>query len=530
MSLSIFDIPHIKDDITQYLSNHDIAQCVLTCKEWFAWFSPSFSYQVDLYNIATTYYGLSALEKHRDYVRTITIRSKVLISYASALLPFPRLHSLNFEFQEDLVYRNDALIDIIAAIPSLRSLKLTIKRLRPNTYERLVQTLASHPNLEHLGLVLLNVEDPQFIPRLLDACKNYKSLNLYPMALVEVDGTEEHLPESIQPPNAITDSTQNMRCRDLSIYLPNPTRGYIAVIEMLKLFPLLERLVLYQTTQESLQQVSNLLKDNICPRLKHLRLESVCITDGNMKTIVELIRSVGCWRGNTVERLFKDTGYETNGGLESFVADFYFLFDASIPQALIECHAKTLTVLDLSNSRSISFLPFMHAVSSLPKLRSIKAPISLCPDMTHDSHQLEEQLKSPWLCLGLKTLDLTMALQNIPGLSSQDVWKDSLADPCASYIFDQINRLKDLRMLGLRCSIQLLTMEKGYLTRLSGLMQLRHLVISGSNVSELRENEANWMIDNWPRMVHITLRFVDKWEAIKILAKRRPWIVVETVR
>ncbi|KAF9343980.1 hypothetical protein BGX26_004951, partial [Mortierella sp. AD094] len=40
MTLSIFDIPHLREGIAQYLSTGELAQSVLVCKEWLHWFTP----------------------------------------------------------------------------------------------------------------------------------------------------------------------------------------------------------------------------------------------------------------------------------------------------------------------------------------------------------------------------------------------------------------------------------------------------------------------------------------------------------
>ncbi|KAF8984294.1 hypothetical protein BGZ46_008382 [Entomortierella lignicola] len=525
MTLSIFDIPHIRDGIAFYLSNHDILQCALTSKEWFSWFSPSFNYHADLYSIASAKYGFSNLKQHQSYARSMTLRNKSLISYTATLLPFPNLQSLDFAFQEPSIGDN-VLVDFISAIPSLKSVRLSIARIPQNSSERLIGTLGSHPNLENLGLVILILEDPKFIPRLLCACKNYKSLQIYPMSLVEAKDIEE-TPKRTSEFNINTDPTPFLRCRELSINFPNPMRrGHFEMVQMLHLLPQLESLILFKATGENLLQVSDLLKENACPFLKRLHLVNVGIHDINKEVIVALIRALGIQRRTIVNGIQRNSPHDTCSGLKSFVADFYIILNMSIPRALAEYHAETLTTLDLSNSRTISFLPFMYALSNLPKLLLVKAPVWLSPELSVDPMELEKQLGIPWSCLGLRTLDLTIGLQNIAELSDNNIWKTSIVHLCANYIFLQISEMNNLQMLGLRSTIQLLTMEKGYLTQLTGLKQLRHLAMSGGNL-ELGKDEAEWMIEHWKRLIHITLRHIGEWEAYKFMKEKRPWITIE---
>ncbi|KAF9348543.1 hypothetical protein BGX26_013048, partial [Mortierella sp. AD094] len=90
-----------------------------------------------------------------------------------------------------------------------------------------------------------------------------------------------------------------------------------------------------------------------------------------------------------------------------------------------------------------------------------------------------------------------------------------------------IGRLRELVELGLGIGFMPLTNMKGprYLARLSRLRELKilHLFRLSYLVDELGEEEAEWMIDNWPKLIYIySLPELPESSFIDTLLARRP--------
>ncbi|KAF8972827.1 hypothetical protein BGZ46_010036 [Entomortierella lignicola] len=134
----------------------------------------------------------------------------------------------------------------------------------------------------------------------------------------------------------------------------------------------------------------------------------------------------------------------------------------------------------------------------LPKLQLVESNLWLrfAPMEGLDT---DEMMKKQWNCLGLTHFKADVGsvstFHDVLGAS----WKGSRGDLRVGYIFDQIGRLPELTQLELGAQFkQLATLKgQGYLSRLSGLKQLK-VWIANYDVLHLDNEEAEWMILNWP--------------------------------
>jgi hypothetical protein len=183
-------------------------------------------------------------------------------------------------------------------------------------------------------------------------------------------------------------------------------------------------------------------------------------------------------------------------GLESFDCD---IDDGNhVAQPLIKYHSHSLTRLGLHESW-LPFETFVNLMVGLPCLQTFAAMII---DETPDGND-DIPLNRHWECLGLRSLQLSLCAWIYYG-ASHDGWMESFEKCALDYVFSEVAKLTSLRELRIRCSsFDMYSKNKGYLEQLAGLKKLEDLEVAHTKHNALGEDEAQWMVDNWPRLLRV---------------------------
>ncbi|KAI8599015.1 hypothetical protein EDD21DRAFT_355849 [Dissophora ornata] len=400
MNLSIFDIPLLKDGVTQYLSKRDLTHCVLTCKEWFEWFTPTLWSTVDFSHISLiTPEELSALSRHQDHVLSIMGLQRYMAQFSDAQRQFRNLQSLYYT-------------------PSWAS-----------PLEDSVLLVFSLPRLRKLDLTCYQIASSIAVQQIIQTCSRFECLRLNLGNGIRTPGNGwdigEEEREQCKSVQVTMEQMEDSQIRELGIRLSLAIQERAILLPLLERCPLLERLELkWLHDPQTLPQIIDILQARKCPRLKHVRVSSIVRSDAGEESVAGLIQALGYDGGD--HEGSRDGGL---GGLESFTVEAILPFERRCVQALIRCHARTLTVLDVMSLRQMKFEFFVGLVRGLPRLQSLKAAvwIWLRPDANAD---IDEALQTQWACLGLKELEIGLQMGDDVAIDSNHrAGNGSLADP-----------------------------------------------------------------------------------------------------
>ncbi|KAF8925838.1 hypothetical protein BGZ58_000431 [Dissophora ornata] len=551
MNLSIFDIPLLQDGVTQHLTRRDLARCALVSKEWSAWFTPAlwrcfnFAYRG---TAATSQEGLSILSRHRLHIQTL----KGFENYANTLtldeLPvFPNLVAL--ECVSNIFYLFEhSLIQVVNDTPSLQTLSAVFSYFQEITQEQFLKMLESHPNLSSLDLTWYNLDQTPPIQQIIQACSNYESLRLNLRSSGAVgwetdantnvgDGVGENTTAETDADDAADTDTkaagcepeenravarnaieqmQDTRLRVLSIRLSFEYQEFDILVPLLRHCPQLYRLHLVSVCRpEALEQITDIFQNKGCPRLKHLELG--LILSLREEPIARLIRATGC------------SSDDYHGGLKSLTMTDPLPFGEECVMAITKYHGATLTSLNLE----VNMLPmsvFLKLVSNLPGLHSLVAAASLTQGDDIELRDFDKTVGKQWNCLGLRKLVLS--------LESERDDESPLEDSCMDYVFSQIGKFTELESWAMEVAFNELLLENRYLEQLQGLKELRTFDLRNYACFRVSVRQAEWMVDNWTRLVHLKLRGVSPTlvddlddyslrETAEVMLRKRPWMEVD---
>ncbi|KAF9999581.1 hypothetical protein BGZ80_004384 [Entomortierella chlamydospora] len=538
MSLFIFDIPHLVDGVAQYISTHDLTQCVLVSQQWFSWFTPTLWRTINTRN-ADNEQVQSALERHRGYVRYIVTCDtyKCFPSNTTIIPLFPNLRSLDYTSRGQSCDKAN-IWRYLSTERSLNKLKLRFDNVLQNNARILSGILASQPKLRQLDLTLNKSCDPMFIPKLFQACKNCHSLSLVLRGVKDPEiGNGEESEEAYRVVKDAMEQLDHMQLWELTIRLSSTFQWRAILAQLLRCCPQLERFALRDLCDiYTLQQVIKIFQDDTCPKLKHLCLKGVVWYEEEEDAADNVIRAFGFRQGCNRIGGGSDKTRASKSGLESYEALNLVRFTQQSARALGEFHADTLTALELKFSFSVQFPVFAEVMSCLPNLLVLKATIWLgSASGLSDIPDIETALQSTWLCSGLKTIQLCAMYKH----QYYKARTSSLVDRGTAYLFEQIGRQLGLQEWTLESNVNLRCMKEGYLSKLTRLKRLRCFGLYVGLDFPLGEDEAEWMVLNWPRLVQVKCKFEDPWgdgfmsprglynEFKLALQTRRPWIQID---
>ncbi|KAI7822988.1 hypothetical protein BC939DRAFT_529183 [Gamsiella multidivaricata] len=460
--ISIFAIPHLRDEVTQYLTRCDLAQCSLVSKQWSSWFTPILWHTI---NRRHPQIESSTLIKYRDHIRELI---GVDIAFASKddLWPLPNLRRLEIYDGLKVYHTVEPQLKLLRLLQMtelfiLQTLKIGLLLHLESVQIQLFETLLHLPQLKKLDLESRKYAPPIYTQQLIQTCSHLDSLTLS-FGGYDEDSTERSM-AGCQTAKRAMELMPETRLRELECDFE------FSNLEMALLPSLLTR----------------------CPLL-----ESNAFDISSSELDVEIVRSLS--RKSDSNYTGNDTwDRERQCGLETFAQSFGYFGDLMAP-ALVEYHSATLTSLKVSWP-GICSTDLGTLLSGLPRLRSL--------------HNILEAIRE----------------QHI----------NTMTNRCMHYIFEQVGRLTELEEWTLGRKFEQLYLSGGFLIWLSGLKRMKSLVYRArTQDQQLDVEEAKWMIENWPALIHIVLRCVkgnnltneghqaeDQFKAT--LKKRRPWIHIE---
>ncbi|KAI7822987.1 hypothetical protein BC939DRAFT_452446, partial [Gamsiella multidivaricata] len=529
--ISIFAIPHLKDEVTQYLTRCDLAQCSLVSKQWSSWFTPTLWHTI---NRRHPQIESSTLIKYRDHIREL-IGVDTAFASKDDLWPLPNLRRLEQDNGHSLFTMVESNLRLLRLLQMtelffLRTLKLELFLDLESVQARLLETLLHLPQLKKLDLQSRKHASPIYIQQLIQTCSRLDSLTL------GFESYDEDLNEkSMARRQAAKRAMELMpvtRLRELKYYFEQPDQERALLPSLLRRCPLLESLDIRPIRgPRALKEIMSVFEDGACPRLKRL-------CPGNTFFVKSFEGDVGLLRPLARKRDSNYTGNDTwnqerQCGLESF-AVVNGNFESTLALALVEYHSTTLTSLKAPRT-TIHLSDLATLLSGLPRLQSLVTRVDLAERLDL-AECMEAALQKQWVCLGLKHLSLTWKGGSKDMRIIRERHVNSMTNRCMHYIFEQVGRLIELEEWTLEREFELLYLSDGFLIWLSGLKRMKSLVYEARQQDQqLDAVEAEWMIENWPALIHIVLRGVngnklskegqlaeDQFKAT--LKERRPWI------
>ncbi|KAF9436267.1 hypothetical protein BGZ76_004449 [Entomortierella beljakovae] len=513
MNISVIDIPHLRKDITSHLSLSNIANCSLVSKTWNAWFTPILWHSINLSsNPINTHERFSTLHQKRIHIRSVIATFNCFGTPQSIALP--NLTTLHYTSGRQPFFD---LCLILESSPRISSLKLKLSNNNKELQTRLWTALDSLSMLRKLDLSWLRTIDSISIQKILEACsRSVQDLRL--MIQNRAPVWEWNMEEANMEPelakiagDALLEM-QDTQIKRLSIELVNIHQEHSILIPFLRRCPQLIQLNLksLHSPFTTLPEIVNVFKDKqrMTP-LKQLCLGGFSKQSDIESSIVSLLSSVGYEHDTDCN---KDRGLRHQyhgqvGGLESLELSSGDSLEHGRILALTHCHSETLTELRFLNP-PMNIGKFACLMSGLYKLQTMTTGIWIRDgELTKD--EIKTAIERQWACSGLTTFKLSLELSEgsessvLKGPEDPN-WVSSLDGQCVDYIFSQISKLQRLKEWKFICDFDLLCLDNGYLGWMSGLKDLKRMVISQFrlypyNVS-MSTKDGQWMLDNWPSL------------------------------
>ncbi|KAG0013736.1 hypothetical protein BGZ80_010888 [Entomortierella chlamydospora] len=500
MNLSIFDIPHLRDEVTRYLSKREQADCIVVCKSWYGYFTPAL-WRYPLENHKFHHRDIENLVRHKDHIQTIRdsgLRGKraksSILRYA---FPILRLLEITISSTTQLHYERSVL-RFIATTPTLRVLNLRLAGYGDRFHEKFVGILGSHPNLLNLRFGSYEQMRSVQVQEIVQACSKFTSLELnftLERGRVFLDDVVE-LEDALAAKGQFT-QMKDTNIRDLAIFPSGTGKHQLIIAPLIERCPLLEKLTLEGLTDETILDITAVLKSGRCYLLKEV-VSSRMLSGCNRKYMEDLLCSIGFATNITTS-----SGRNGGGGLEAYTQRISGLWSA----ALIPRYSQTLARLVLAGNALYGLKSMIAIVYGLPRLQMLTIRISLSsvPEKDLDWTGL---LQNRWACAD-DMIDLALKIDVPHTFKSvlDPMWKGSVVDQTFEWLFSRIGQLRMLRYLKLDCERDLLSLrnEPKYLGKMTELKQLRELLFYSESPGLVSAEEAEWMIENWPRLINVVI-------------------------
>ncbi|KAG0256407.1 hypothetical protein BG011_004573 [Mortierella polycephala] len=539
MTLSIFDIPYIQEDIAQYLLRQDLAHCVLVSKPWHGWFAPSLWQSLDETAIRTPI-ALSTLQKYQAHVRSLKARPHWLAYVADQTqIQFTNLQTLTMssdaEISLELEQRALGFIERYSAV--LRTLRLCISHKRSrikgglDSMEALVNCLRiPFPRLTELDLIYQRIRHESSIMTLITICCQHP-LESFRFRVRGDQGPRllgffDALYENRATPDTVWfDQKPMTRIRNLYIEMPNSIQENQLLIPLLKKCPLLQRLEFSAIhSQETIAAMTTMLKDkSLFPGLRHIYIGG--LGRGFMRNVDDALACLlfECGDGMQLEPSMSNQGHVSGQGLrwrerdqmdevmETRPALLSFGTDPTCNTpltyaALRQHHAHTLSYLDLTRG-FLDIYAFANLMATLEGLKAAKVWVVLFDSKSGlvdlNEFGLGKTLQNQWVCKDLRKLEVFFErASNTGGSVPFQPGDGTLQDVFLEYAFTRIGSMTALEELVYEGWFRILRLNGGYLDRLRNLKRLKELdLVKESIVFGVKE--AEWILEHWSRLTQI---------------------------
>ncbi|KAF8978871.1 hypothetical protein BGZ46_006058 [Entomortierella lignicola] len=527
---TVLHIPHLTEEIALNLSQHDLTRCALVSRDWNTWFSPTLWLNPS-FKRAIKKDELKMLVQHRNSVRSILNLHllRQLLTENDLIVTFPQLHSIQLVFEKD--FNNSLLataLDMVERTPTLQSLSLSVSS-NPLPDHQLPRILRSSSRLRELSFRSSKEYYLDEIQEIVEAGSKLHTLqlNLWQRSSSGRDSpglwsrdSQSRIAERTVIAKELFRKMQETNIRELVFESHHESMGHDLLLSLLEKSPRLERLCLagrYKSV--TIDEIAGVLQTGVCPLLAALEFRDIRDTKYTPGELANLIRSIGS---------------NGSGGLETLSLFTKTRFGHQTISALTKCHAKTLTTLVWPQLTSLNLSLFGDLLRGLPKLQTLQAKVWLNL-RTKDGPDMDSVFNKQWNCPDMINLEIDLGLSCNFHATIDKNWKGSLSDRSMTYAISQIGRLRTLRKLELSSEVALLTLSgPGYLRMLSNLKQLGTLRFDRWADNEMGSGEAEWMIENWPRLIRVIevwrLRTTNRGRVFddftRTLVKKRPWLQI----
>ncbi|KAG0337620.1 hypothetical protein BG000_005208 [Podila horticola] len=501
MHLSIFEIPFIQDDIASYLTNKDLKQCRLVSQAWLGYFNP---YLWQSMTLGRSYHHpeskkaerLAVLEKNMHYVKTLNDLHCNHTLFITSPGFFPRLQTIVcYPTIYDKLETYNRVLKLIGLHPQLRSVTLKVCEMTEPLASNLAHAIETHPGLREFRLFgqtvsLTLAQDVMF------ACRHLETL-VWGLAFRGLP----HAPHVIElaKERELMRATSETRIRRLDI------RYLSTYLEEKLLIPLLHRCTnlerlrftlnrIYHRSSE-LVQLKAVIQER-CPGIKYLSLFDATFFRYECTPQSAILSS-------------------TTGGLEFFETNLKRSSLETV-RVLLDHHSHTLKSIQLTGpAQSIPIEHFVQIANSCLHLETLRCEYEL--SLTSFRTNGKQLVKIRWNCHGLRRLRVRWGLPpaDLPAGYYRHLLK---------YMGKRIGMLANLQELEIDGK-DLVSQQYGRLG-MENLRQLRTLVVLGTFKDvKWSAEDAEWMLEHWPRLVRIEGREGDHLaKAFEVFSLRRPWL------
>ncbi|KAK3823065.1 MAG: hypothetical protein J3Q66DRAFT_437479 [Benniella sp.] len=582
---SIFNVPELVGLVAQFLSSHDIAQCMTTCKAWTPFYEPYLWRDIKL---DSSYPAPQALALNRHRIRSLSIASndfanlhtlavdlpdtpfsapsqEPLDSTSSSTVTgnniFQNLYIIRVDYDsgeddyDERLLCLDYILRILHQSPGLLQLSppcdILGNSVTSNQTESFLYALAHKlPYIKELNIRGYSVL-PKIALEFLRVCFNHPQLaNLHCDFVIGRQSDNFSIEDFHQFNSFLNSMEDDKKAKEAtgktalgspikSLLLPETAGGFPLnfVCTLLRSYlPNLELFHIPGVNVDSAPSFEESLRGAVaqgCPKLQHLR----------------------CW-WSADERMARVINSIVEGceqwGLKSFYCvDFNDQNYRTILETLSEIHYKTLEEVELVDCRHVDSDDLVE-LFSCRNLKKVKIQQSETGRSTIELQNVK------FKCHDLKELQLTMVQPDMNpetdyfSEEEEEEYEDLLPRGRierfgrwirrkAEEAYTQIGSLSKLESLSVGCEEKDyqelvldheydLTLEHGWLQQLAGLKELKRFQMTSDFWSEMGQAEVEFMDAQWPKLETVGFSSQDTKAIVKKphwqwLQKRRPQLV-----
>ncbi|KAF9171311.1 hypothetical protein BGX21_007808 [Mortierella sp. AD011] len=581
MEESVFDIPLLLDEISQYLSESDLRNCICVSRIWSARFIPILWRTVD-FSSRNLKYNLNTFRKGQTHVRTIKFGSSWFSEVISGAhghkhpfhFHFPSLRSLHWRFSYHCLQEPESFglaLDFFKAHPTLRDISFNLDIIAPGLVAALDKS--NLPALRSLYLFGGNdIKGDTSVQQLIHACARLEFLYI----IIERYKSHSEGPNTdlYQERKAIMENMPTTRLRCLTIELCCPSQEAVTLVPLLRKSPLLQELrIHFSPGNDMSRSIATILRDEgCCPELRTLSIMQDKITDSELAELINACTSHTSLSGNHRSSLITTTSNKVHRNLKDLTIASRNFGPLTI-KSLAQNFAQSLVALNIAECEYVCLSKVTALVSSLPGLQKlIVGRIYFVSEVRGGTNSLVNALETPWVCRGLEFLSFDLFWSNAMDYGDED---DSdmesygntdygstgeadtndmtdLADfrsRCLSCFWDRVGELENLRYLSYDGEeFPLVTSTENnvtYLDQLRGLKKMQTLEIYF--YSTISVKQAEWLMLYWPNLSHIMgLKRrhnkdcscsqqermnhecpLEQCKGMAVLKTARPWIIID---
>ncbi|KAF9350768.1 hypothetical protein BGX26_011123 [Mortierella sp. AD094] len=522
-SLSLFEIPHIVDNIGQHLAKRDYLNCILVCKSLLPQFKRLIWRNIRVCSSFMAYSTNGELEKsHQEallanahLIRDLHVQSililELLASPQSACTNLLSLWSdIDTSQKGTIGYRDSTLVhaDLVGKNIYLRHWTMLDgiqSSEAPYTYrKRIIEVLAARPSVVSLELFHPSRFHHQFFRAILQnlpvALESFQlSIGYY----IDIENdphnmnwSEEVLEEvsRVFPECAWTRSYPRLRYLEYKPVMNDPQQEIYW--EFLKHCPALENIFVPNMTDTALRNFGTLLGDlDRFPKLDELTLyQRIMVEPSSLNPLVISMKD----RIKTLH--IEDVCL--NGRNPSFLS------------VIIPHWSNTLEHVDIGSQFTAHYQDVESILKTCSRLRTLRVASHYSDEGSELTSGLSAMhcSEDDWVCLELQELHIPI-LQNYFDLFSlheltQSSSQDEQIAKGIERIYRQLGRLTKLKLLDidwhkdyfLKSGIQLDLSMKSGLAHLGSLELLEELDVRGIYEIEIGQEEVEWIANNWPNL------------------------------